>query len=72
MASVEGKHSNALREASLYGEWVVWWMGLGILSSVGLGSGTHSYTESVIVVLARENHVFFAFFEYHSEALLFE
>lgn len=31
-----------LSEAETWTKYVVWWVGLGILSSVGLGSGMHS------------------------------
>jgi membrane protein YqaA with SNARE-associated domain len=39
---VDGPHRVYLDECWLYGEFIVWWMGLGILSSVGLGTGMHT------------------------------
>jgi membrane protein YqaA with SNARE-associated domain len=38
----EGPHTNALRESKLDLEFLVWWFGLGVLSSIGLGTGLHS------------------------------
>ena len=40
--SVEGVHRPWFREITVWVEFVTWWMGLGILSSVGLGTGMHS------------------------------
>lgn len=37
-----GTHPAQVREAEMWVEYVVWWTGLGILSSIGLGSGMHS------------------------------
>lgn len=31
-----------VREAELWLQYVVWWVGLGVLSSIGLGTGMHS------------------------------
>lgn len=39
---VEGPHTTVLNQLWFYGEFIVWWMGLGILSSVGLGTGMHT------------------------------
>jgi len=39
---VEGPHSSLLTTLWFYTEFIVWWMGLGILSSVGLGTGMHT------------------------------
>jgi hypothetical protein len=41
-AGVDGEHHEYMDELRLTAEFVVWWMGLGILSSVGLGTGMHS------------------------------
>jgi membrane protein YqaA with SNARE-associated domain len=38
----EGEHRQYLDEGYFWASYVVWWMGLGILSSVGLGTGMHS------------------------------
>ncbi|KNC82757.1 hypothetical protein SARC_04971 [Sphaeroforma arctica JP610] len=38
----EGPHSELLEELKLTVSFVVWWVGLGVLSSVGLGTGMHS------------------------------
>ncbi|TMW55897.1 hypothetical protein Poli38472_008545 [Pythium oligandrum] len=38
----EGAHHKYLDEFNLTVEFVVWWFGLGVLSSVGLGTGMHS------------------------------
>jgi membrane protein YqaA with SNARE-associated domain len=40
--SVEGIHRPYFGEITIWAEFVVWWVGLGILSSVGLGTGMHS------------------------------
>ena len=40
--SVEGIHRPYFREVTVWTEFIVWWVGLGILSSVGLGTGMHS------------------------------
>ncbi|DBA04851.1 TPA: hypothetical protein N0F65_004488 [Lagenidium giganteum] len=39
---VEGTHHKYLDEVNTNVEFVVWWIGLGVLSSVGLGTGMHS------------------------------
>ena len=40
--AVDGPHSATLRETTLDVEFLVWWFGLGVLSSIGLGTGLHS------------------------------
>ena len=37
-----GVQPAALREAEAWLEYGVWWLGLGVLSSIGLGTGMHS------------------------------
>ena len=37
-----GPHTDLLNDCWFYGAFIVWWMGLGILSSVGLGTGMHT------------------------------
>lgn len=39
---VSGVAGESVQEAETWVEFVVWWVGLGILSSVGLGTGMHS------------------------------
>jgi membrane protein YqaA with SNARE-associated domain len=39
---VRGPHRAALEEAELYAAVAFWWLGLGVLSSIGLGTGLHS------------------------------
>ena len=39
---VEGAHHRHMQELTKTVEYIVWWIGLGILSSVGLGSGMHT------------------------------
>ncbi|KAJ0405562.1 hypothetical protein P43SY_009611 [Pythium insidiosum] len=39
---IEGDHHRFLDEINTNMEFVVWWFGLGVLSSVGLGTGMHS------------------------------
>ena len=39
---VEGPHQVLLQQLKFNVEFIVWWVGLGILSSVGLGTGMHS------------------------------
>lgn len=41
-SQVEGNHQAYMAELATTAEYVVWWVGLGILSSVGLGSGMHT------------------------------
>eukprot|EP00123_Amoebidium_parasiticum_P015743 comp23128_c0_seq1/m.37288 comp23128_c0_seq1/g.37288 ORF comp23128_c0_seq1/g.37288 comp23128_c0_seq1/m.37288 type:complete len:421 (-) comp23128_c0_seq1:433-1695(-) len=42
LGRVEGAHHHYMEEIRTTVEFVVWWVGLGILSSVGLGTGMHS------------------------------
>jgi len=37
-----GVSDDSIREVEYTGEFVLWWVGLGILSSIGFGSGMHS------------------------------
>jgi membrane protein YqaA with SNARE-associated domain len=39
---IQGPHTVLVNQLWFYGEFIVWWMGLGILSSVGLGTGMHT------------------------------
>lgn len=41
-AQLEGPHSGAIWELWIWLKVTVWWVGLGVLSSIGLGSGMHS------------------------------
>ena len=41
-AAVPGAHTPYLDEIRVDAEFVVWWVGLGVLSSIGLGTGMHS------------------------------
>lgn len=43
LCSVEGPHKQFMKEASVYLRYALWWVGLGILSSIGLGSGLHTF-----------------------------
>lgn len=38
-----GNHTQRLLETERYLTWCLWWVGLGILSSVGLGTGLHTF-----------------------------
>ena len=40
--AVEGPHTTYLSHLETLSEFAVWWFGLGILSSIGLGTGLHS------------------------------
>ena len=40
--SIEGPHQPVFQEISTWLRFTVWWLGLGILSSIGLGTGMHS------------------------------
>ena len=42
LAHVEGPHAEAVAEATTWLKWAVWWFGLGVLSSIGLGTGMHT------------------------------
>lgn len=37
-----GQHMEEVQKVELWFWWAVWWLGLGILSSIGLGTGMHS------------------------------
>ena len=39
---VEGPYTHAINEVEKVIMFIVWWVGLGILSSIGLGSGMHT------------------------------
>jgi len=41
-ASVRGPHSPLIDEIETDVSFIVWWVGLGVLSSIGLGTGMHS------------------------------
>lgn len=41
-ALIPGKHQYYCEHVVKYTEFVVWWVGLGVLSSIGLGTGMHS------------------------------
>ena len=41
-ATVDGPHIAAMQTAWLYTSFAVWWFGLGVLSSIGLGTGMHT------------------------------
>merc|ERR1719402_2208338 len=38
-----GSHQESLHASEKYILWCAWWVGLGILSSVGLGTGLHTF-----------------------------
>jgi len=40
---VDGPHKEHLQAAENYILWCLWWVGLGVLSSVGLGTGLHTF-----------------------------
>eukprot|EP00250_Pteridium_aquilinum_P016234 c23015_g1_i1 orf=158-1615(+) len=41
--TVEGPHEQFMKELSAYLRYASWWVGLGIASSIGLGSGLHTF-----------------------------
>ena len=41
-SSRDGPHHQLLDEFNMNIKFIVWWVGLGVLSSVGLGTGMHS------------------------------
>lgn len=43
LSTVEGPHEQVMKEASAYLQYALWWVGLGIASSIGLGSGLHTF-----------------------------
>ena len=40
--SCAGQQQQAVQDMELWLQYLVWWVGLGVLSSIGLGSGVHS------------------------------
>ena len=40
--AIEGPHQPVFQEISTWLQFSIWWLGLGILSSIGLGTGMHS------------------------------
>jgi len=40
---VDGPHKEQMQAAEKYLLWCLWWVGLGVLSSVGLGTGLHTF-----------------------------
>ena len=40
---MEGPHQETLSTWEAYLVWCAWWVGLGVLSSVGLGTGLHTF-----------------------------
>lgn len=40
---VDGPHREYVQAAKKYALWYLWWVGLGVLSSVGLGTGLHTF-----------------------------
>lgn len=43
LSTVEGPHEKFMKESSEYFQYAFWWVGLGVLSSIGLGSGLHTF-----------------------------
>merc|ERR1719285_895683 len=41
--TVPGSHTDSVLHIEKYLAWCLWWVGLGILSSVGLGTGLHTF-----------------------------
>lgn len=41
-ANTDGPHRELVTEVEVWTQFVVWWIGLGVLSSIGLGTGMHS------------------------------
>jgi hypothetical protein len=41
-STLEGPHQPFFRDLTIWLRFAVWWLGLGILSSIGLGTGMHS------------------------------
>lgn len=42
VSNVDGPHEEIIAEIEINVAFVVWWVGLGVLSSIGLGTGLHS------------------------------
>ncbi|KAK9664784.1 hypothetical protein RND81_14G068000 [Saponaria officinalis] len=43
LATIEGSHEKHFQEVLLYLQFVLWWTALGVASSIGLGSGLHTF-----------------------------
>lgn len=43
LAVVDGPHENYVSEVMAYLKYGLWWVGLGVASSIGLGSGLHTF-----------------------------
>ncbi|MCO5549861.1 hypothetical protein L7F22_003335 [Adiantum nelumboides] len=41
--TIQGPHEQYMKEVSIYLRYAFWWVGLGIASSIGLGSGLHTF-----------------------------
>lgn len=41
--TMDGPHEQFMEEVSVYLQYASWWVGLGIASSIGLGSGLHTF-----------------------------
>merc|ERR1711981_435552 len=41
--TVPGAHTESVLRLEKYLAWCLWWVGLGVLSSVGLGTGLHTF-----------------------------
>lgn len=59
--SYAGQHSEEVERAETWFWYVIWWVGLGILSSIGLGTGMHSgllflFPHMLKVSAAQEGH----------------
>lgn len=42
-SKVEGPYGESFKSIEKYLLWLLWWVGLGVLSSVGLGTGLHTF-----------------------------
>lgn len=43
LATIEGSHEKHVQEVLRYLQFVLWWTALGVASSIGLGSGLHTF-----------------------------
>ncbi|MCO5560236.1 hypothetical protein L7F22_013847 [Adiantum nelumboides] len=43
LLATEGPHEHALKEASAYLQYALWWVALGVASSIGMGCGWHTF-----------------------------